>query len=258
MKAVMLAAGVGARLSPDDPAEHHPPKALLSFRGRSLLHRHIENLKALGVDALIVATGYHEHEILAEIARIGASDFVRTVTNPRYREGSIVSMAAVAAELTNGGDVLFMDADVLYDPRILARLATTRHANCFLMDRDFEAGEEPVKLCVRAGEIVDFGKQVDAAHDMVGESVGFFRFDASGAREITAAAQARISRGERLEMYEEAIRDAIKAGAPGRFGYEDITGLPWIEIDFPEDVQRAAGEILPRIEPEPDSAAASG
>ncbi len=254
----MLAAGVGARLSPDDAAEHHPPKALLNFRGRSLLHRHIENLKALGVDALIVATGYHEHEILAEIARLGATDFVRTVTNPDYREGSIVSMAAVAAELTDGGDVLFMDADVLYDRQILSRLAATRHANCFLMDRDFEAGEEPVKLCVRSGEIVDFGKQVGVDHDTVGESVGFFRFDAAGARDIVAAAHARIGRGERLEMYEEAIRDAVKAGVPGRFGYEDITGLPWIEIDFPEDVRRAADEILPRIEPEAGRAAAAG
>ena len=126
------------------------------------------------------------------------------------------------------------------------------------MDRDFEAGEEPVKLCVRAGEIVDFGKQVGADHDAVGESVGFFRFDAAGARDIVAAAHARIGRGERLEMYEEAIRDAVKAGAPGRFGYEDVTGLPWVEIDFPEDVRRAADEILPRIEPEPGCAAAAG
>ncbi len=57
MKAVMLAAGVGARLSPEDAAEHHPPKALLSFRGRSLQQRPIETLKALGGAARVVATG---------------------------------------------------------------------------------------------------------------------------------------------------------------------------------------------------------
>jgi choline kinase len=31
-------------------------------------------------------------------------------------------------------------------------------------------------------------------------------------------------------------------------GYEKIGGLPWIEIDFPEDIQRAASQILPAIE----------
>ncbi|HIM45156.1 MAG TPA: phosphocholine cytidylyltransferase family protein, partial [Alphaproteobacteria bacterium] len=36
--------------------------------------------------------------------------------------------------------------------------------------------------------------------------------------------------------------------SPGeRFGFEDITGLPWIEIDFAEDMARAENEILPRL-----------
>jgi choline kinase len=35
---------------------------------------------------------------------------------------------------------------------------------------------------------------------------------------------------------------------PETFGYEDITGLPWIEIDFPQDIQRAQNDILPQIE----------
>ena len=32
------------------------------------------------------------------------------------------------------------------------------------------------------------------------------------------------------------------------FAFEDITGMPWIEIDFAVDVERAEAEILPRIE----------
>jgi choline kinase len=30
--------------------------------------------------------------------------------------------------------------------------------------------------------------------------------------------------------------------------FEQVDDLPWIEIDFPEDLQRAENEILPRIE----------
>jgi choline kinase len=29
----------------------------------------------------------------------------------------------------------------------------------------------------------------------------------------------------------------------------DVTGAPWIEIDFPGDVIRATEEILPRLQP---------
>ena len=39
----------------------------------------------------------------------------------------------------------------------------------------------------------------------------------------------------------------LLASPPGRFGFEDITGLPWIEIDFAADMARAASEILPRL-----------
>ena len=29
----------------------------------------------------------------------------------------------------------------------------------------------------------------------------------------------------------------------------DVTGAPWIEIDFPNDVSRAADEVLPQLRP---------
>jgi len=32
-------------------------------------------------------------------------------------------------------------------------------------------------------------------------------------------------------------------------GFERVDGMPWTEIDFPEDVARAEREVLPRIEP---------
>ena len=52
---------------------------------------------------------------------------------------------------------------------------------------------------------------------------------------------------ERLdEPYEEVIRDLL-LNKPDAFAFEDVTGLPWIEIDFPEDVVRATHDILPRL-----------
>jgi len=31
------------------------------------------------------------------------------------------------------------------------------------------------------------------------------------------------------------------------FRIMDVTGAPWIEIDFPADVERAATEVLPQL-----------
>jgi choline kinase len=247
VKAVILAAGIGERLGsgPD-----HRPKALLRFGGKSLLARHIEILRRGGVREAVIATGYRADLIEAELAAIGAEDgaggFARCVLNPDYREGSIVSLWTVRGEL-GGGDVLLMDADVLYDYRLIERLLHSRHNNCFLLDRDIEAGDEPVKLCVRNGELVEFRKVVRGRYDYCGESVGFFRLSAEIARRLAETAEAYIAAGRRDEAYEEAVRDVLLGSPPGTFGVEDVTGLPWIEIDFPEDVRRAREEILARL-----------
>ncbi len=48
-------------------------------------------------------------------------------------------------------------------------------------------------------------------------------------------------------IYEEPMRDVILAAAAGRFGIVDSGGLPWVEIDFPEDLERARADIEPRL-----------
>jgi choline kinase len=103
-----------------------------------------------------------------------------------------------------------------------------------------------VKLCVRGGTLVEFRKKIDADYDFCGESVGFFRFSESVARKLATAAGQYVERRAIMEPYEEAIRDVLLA-EPRQFGYEDVTGLPWIEIDFPADVKRARDDILPRL-----------
>jgi choline kinase len=245
MRAIMLAAGVGARLG---AGEASPPKVLLEFGGKSLLRRHLDILRAAGVSDLVLVLGYRAELIEREIAACGARDFVTTTLNPDFRNGSIVSLWVARDTLRRGGDILLMDGDVLYDRRILERLIGTRHANCFLMDRDFEPGDEPVKLCIRDGRIVDFEKKVEHAHDYAGESVGFFRFGETVCRALADAVESGVAAGRAKDMYERAIRDVLLAGPAERFGFEDVTGLPWIEIDFPEDVERARREVLPRID----------
>jgi choline kinase len=34
----------------------------------------------------------------------------------------------------------------------------------------------------------------------------------------------------------------------GRFAAINVSGEPWLEIDFPKDIRRARDEILPRLE----------
>ncbi len=76
--------------------------------------------------------------------------------------------------------------------------------------------------------------------------MGFFRFTPAVVAELAARTEDYVDNGRRALEYEEPIRDMMQASPPGLFGYEDITGLSWTEIDFPEDVTKASG-LLPRL-----------
>lgn len=241
----MLAAGVGARLGAERP---HPPKVLLRFGGRSLLARHLAILRHFGIDQLVITKGYRGELIEAELRSLSVDGFARTVFNPDYRAGSILSLWSLRNYLASGRDLLLMDADVLYDHRLMARLVRSRHRNCFLLDRDFEAGEEPVKLGVRDGVLVDFERRIEASYEFCGESVGFFRLSPAMGVSLVERMSRYVAAGQVDQWYEAAIRDLLRESAAGTFGWEEVTGLPWIEIDFPEDVERAEREILPRLE----------
>jgi choline kinase len=240
-RAIILAAGVGRRLG------NEAPKVLLEFEGKTLLERHLAALRANGVGDIAVTVGHRGDLIHAELSRLGALGRVALVENPRYREGSVVSLAVQRPRLAAGRPVLLMDGDVLYDSRMIARLLQAAPENVLLFDQIIEPGEEPVKVCLRGEVIVDFAKLPEHAHDRHGESVGFFRFSAGMATALAERAAAYVEGGRASAEYEAAIRDLILAH-PDRFGYEDISDLPWTEIDFEADVVRARAEILPRLQ----------
>ena len=238
MKAIILAAGRGKRLG--DVAAGRP-KCLLQFGAKSLLQRHLEILNDLGTDRIVIVTGYRHEQIEAALQQVESRAPVETVVNPDYEAGSVVSLHCAYDFLTDATDTILMDADVLYDPEVLGSLFRTQYGNCFLLDRDFEPGDEPVKLCVAGSTPVEFRKipDTDITWDYQGESVGFFRFDAAVSARLAHKAGEYLENNRTDEPYEEVIRDLLRE-TPGLFQFEDITGRDWIEIDFPADVEHAA------------------
>jgi choline kinase len=245
VKVAMLAAGVGARLDRDRLA---PPKALLRFAGASLLQRHLDILAHFGLFDVTLVVGHRAQAIERELALLRGPVRVRTRFNPDYRKSSLLSLWTLREVFAAGEPVLYMDADVLYDWRLLARLLDAPHQDCLLIDRGAAASEEGLKVCIRAGRVVDFHKKIRAAgYDDWGEWVGFARFGAASAARLVGAIQSYVDSGRTDVIYEEPMRDLILAAEREPFGWVDSQGLPWIEIDFPEDLERARSAIYPGL-----------
>ncbi|MGI4815389.1 MAG: NTP transferase domain-containing protein [Janthinobacterium lividum] len=248
MRAIILAAGRGQRLQ--QPPGQEQPKCLLRFGGVSLLERHLRLLRAAGVEEVVLGLGFEARQVEAELDRLGWLPRPTITLNPAYELGSVLTVHTLADALTAGGDVLLMDADVLYDERILAPLVAGAHVNRLLLDRGFEPGDEPVKLCLRDGVPVELRKQLPAGlvYDTIGESVGFFRFDAAAARRLAQLVAGYVDTGRAAAPHEEALRDLLLEGTQ-RFDVADVSAAPWLEIDFNVDVARAASEVLPKLAP---------
>ena len=159
---------------------------------------------------ITVVAGYRAQLLRAEIARIEGGSTVSIIENFDYQEGSVVSLWTAREILRSVSRVILMDGDVLYDERLMTRLVSTRLKNCLLLDRNIEPGDEPVKICVAHGRIVDFHKR-PRAHEGGDRSVS--SYFARTRRGACTGPKPMSPKGRRDIEYEELIRYDFSEGA---------------------------------------------
>jgi len=245
MKAFIYAAGRATRLGPEFASR---PKILIELGGKSLLEWHALRLREAGVREFAIITG-HERRQIAEALPVLASRHgmkIEEIHNADFTEGSVLSMnVSLDAVIGAGGPVLLMDGDVLYPGEMLRRLIASPHPTVMLVDRNYStADDDPVLVPVREGRPVDFVKRWSGEADQVGESIGFFKMAATDLPLLADETRKRLQGEGRLDSYDDVLRAMVKAG---RFQYEDVTGMPWTEIDFPKDVDYARNDVLPAL-----------
>ena len=241
MHAVILAAGIGKRLRPFT-TEH--PKCLLTFGGKSLLRRHLEMLDGAGVQKICVVVGHLADQVEAEVKQLNwRRTPIELVYNAEYRFGSALSLLQAEASL-RAIEAIIMDADLLFCRTMVDRLMASSAPNCLLVDdRLVDTGEE-VKVVVRSDAMVrQLSKQVRREGTLVGESVGIYKFSAETNSTLIDALQRAVRENPQVEY--ETVIDSLLEGI--QMAYVPIGDLPWIEIDFPQDVDRARNEIWPSI-----------
>lgn len=236
MKAIILAAGKGTRL--DGAAVK--PKCLLQIGGSTLLHRQIETLRSLNVREIVIVVGFGADSIREE-----CDAGISFVENAKFAETSSLYSLWMAREHLTGGFVV-LNCDVLFHPQLLADLLESEHDDALLLS-DTDAGpmgDEEMKVKVQNQLVVDISKEMDPL-DADGENVGIVKFSAAGARLLIEYMDALIGSGE---LKHWAPRAFLEFARNHPLHALSTRGLPWIEIDFPEDYRRAVDEVLPQIE----------
>jgi choline kinase len=113
--ALLLAAGTGTRLR---PLTRNAPKCLTEVGGRPILGRLIHNLRAKGINRLVVVLGYQGDQI-REFLRHKAGDMrIDYVVNPEYRTtNNLYSLWLARQQIQE--PFLLVESDLVFDVSML-------------------------------------------------------------------------------------------------------------------------------------------
>jgi L-glutamine-phosphate cytidylyltransferase len=239
MRGIILAAGKGSRLNCNGA---ETPKCLVKLHGETLVERQIRMLRQAGIQDIAVVAGYN-----AERVQRVCGHTVTYVENTKYAVTNSLYSLWMARPLLFGGFVV-LNCDVLFHPVLLHDLLTSRHPDALLLAyREAHQppfGEEEMKVKVRCGRVTDISKEM-APGEADGENLGIVKFSPQGAARLVDIMERLVAGGSLRDWAPRAFREFAQVWPLHAIG---TRGFPWIEIDFPEDYQRAVRDILPAIE----------
>ncbi len=238
MRAIILAAGRGSRLA---ASLGNAPKCLLPLGGISLLERQIHQVRGAGIDEIAIVVGCEADRVRR---LVGAG--VHYVENTRFAQTNSLYSLWLARPLLLEGFVV-MNCDVLFHPQLLSDLLTARHEAAAVVsycEQGQSLGDEEMKVRVRRGCVVEFSKQMPAP-EADGENVGMLKFNRGAARDLVAELDRLVAGGHTRDWAPRGF-DAFASRHP--LHAIGTRGYPWIEIDFPDDCERARREVLPAID----------
>jgi len=233
--AVILAAGIGSRLSPltDESA-----KSLLSVGGSVILERMIRNCLSCGMSQFVLVLGHRADEIKQFVDKKFGGIRVTYVINDRYRDTNTGYSLMLASTAVGTAEFVKFDADVVFDTKILRALVDSDLPNVLCIDRNIALADEEVKVIAdNQMRVSEIGKSVDP-QTALGESIGIEKIGAvTGPMLFAELKEMMESPAYAQEYYEAAYTRLVDKGVP--FHALDITGMKWTEIDTAEDFAAA-------------------
>ena len=230
MKAVVLAAGRGQRLSETGPSL---PKPLVPLAGKPLVGHTLHALAEAGLERALVVTGHGERAV-----RQGAQEWARLpvdfALNSRFQRGASYSLAA-ARDYCGDEPFLLVMCDHAFSPGLIAALAGSVAAHPLAGACRVAADRSPRS-----------DAYVDEATKLAIDEAGFVTAIGKGLTEWNALdAGAFVCAPTIWDALDAAPEDcplsdifAVLA-KERRLGTVDVSGLFWYDIDTAADLREA-------------------
>lgn len=233
MQAIIMAAGKGSRLG--DLTKGNP-KSFVEINGKKLIEYNLEILKELGVDKIVIVTGYRE-EAFGELTK----DMPEVVLkyNPFYGMVNVLgSFYMGMEELTD--DFIYLHADTLCAKSVFDELV--KFEGDVNLPVEFKpCDEEAMKVRSENGQIVQITKEMPI-DDAQGEFIGIASFKREMIPVVKAKAKEALKEEQFLAYFETVIQKMID-DKKYDIRMVDIQDAFWAEIDFLEDYEQAVERL---------------
>lgn len=235
LKAIILAAGMGTRIS---PLTDNCPKSLLKVGGRTILERMLSHIRDAGISEVIVVLGYMEDQLRHYLKNHFSDLTLRFITNYSYAATNTGFSLMITEYLVGNSPFIKFDADVVFDREILQRLIASPHDNCLCIDTNINLAAEEIKVVLGDDATVLKANKSVNPRDAAGESIGIEKISSQAALLLFSELRKMMEDHQNHQKYyESAYETLIEKNVP--FHAVDITGLNWTEIDTQEDLTTA-------------------
>lgn len=230
MKAILMAAGLGTRIS----QKTNQPKSLLKAGNISIIRHTVEMLQKNNIDVSIIL-GFKSDLIKEELSGLNVTFYF----NPFFRvTNSIASLWFARKELESGEDIIFANADVYWEEDILEILTSSTEDIMILGDKTrVEVGDYFFKC--KNNKIIDYGKDLDVSNRTC-EYVGMAKISKNFMPEFIENLDYLIKEEDYNLWWENILyslsdqKDII---------VKDVDGKFWGEVDTIEDYNRILNYI---------------
>lgn len=221
---VILAAGMGTRLGKPFPKPLTPLRS-----GSTILRRQLDQLRAHFGDTtrITVVVGFKLDHV------VEAAPDVLFAYNEYFDQTNTSKSLLRALELSPAGGILWLNGDVVFDPRLLGELdALLSRDTSFVCVNTASVADEEVKYTLdESSAIKELSKDVGGG---LGEAVGINYVSEADKPALIRALRAC----QPQDYFERGIEISISEFGL-RWEVADITDYPCVEVDFEEDLEQA-------------------
>ena len=250
MKALILAAGRGTRIH---SVHGDRPKCLIRCNNgdSTILDHQIECLFSAGVTNIGIVVGYEKDQIIRHVHthyRQSRRHF-SFIENPLFAKTNNIYSFWLARPWLNGEPFICLNADVVFDPRILSPAVESAAPITMIVDPEWR--DETMKVIISDDRVIRMNKRIPQS-EFSGTYIGITGFSANVQDGLFAKIDNLIRTGGENEFFNVAVQELADEGV--RVGFTSTGDLPWAEIDDPADLAFARLYVFPRLTSRPIAA----